>query len=109
MIHTNVESGEANCRLMSSQGEHRPATSTVTAAALVLGAHGCREAALYREPIGDEKLFARPDIRDRMNVYPSIGFDGLQLATHAWLSQRALLPPSEPSMTRPSDSPKRNV
>ncbi len=32
-----------------------------------------------------------------------------QLATHAWLSQRALLPPSEPSMTRPSDSPKRKV
>jgi hypothetical protein len=44
-----------------------------------LGAHGCRQAALYREPIGDEKLLARLDIRDRVDVYPSIGFDGLAI------------------------------
>ena len=51
----------------------------VTAAATILRAYGCLQAALYREPIRDEKLLARLDIQDRMNVYPSIRFDGLAI------------------------------
>lgn len=51
----------------------------VTAAALVLRPHGCRQAALYREPIGDEKLLAGLDIRDRLDVHLSIELDGLAI------------------------------
>src|SRR3954465_6898016 len=44
-----------------------------------------------------------------MNTRPSSSSYGSQLGAHEWLIQRAALPPTTASITRPSSSSNRNV